>query len=131
MIGWLIQKWCNWRTNKSREIFRFWDGQRITSRDPMVLWIDLKNDPEFLLERHPKLIDAGDDEAIKLGVRAVQRVFGVKAMEHGGLTHLESINLLGAFLDYMAGLKKSTSPTPTSPAPSESPPLEPSITSAA
>lgn len=131
MVGWLIQKWLNWRIARSRAIFHFWDGQRRKSLDPMLIWLKLKADPEFSIDKHPGLIDLGDDESQLIGVRAVQRAFGVKDFLQGGLTHLESLNLLAGFFEYLATQKKSINPTQTLLPPTESPPSEPSTTNAA
>ena len=122
MLTWLL----NWLHNRSREqsraIFRFWDGKRTRSVDPMKVWCLLLDDPAYLMDKHNVLIDAGDLEAQGIAIAAVRRAFGVTAYEQGkgGLTHTETLSLLLAFFLYLEELKKSTDPTPISPPPTAS-----------
>jgi hypothetical protein len=108
------------RRQRQRRIFRYFDGQRESSADPLAAWIALAEDAEFEIEKHTAAIDAGDSEAYKVVSRAVRRVFNVKPFADGGLTDQECLDLLLAFLGYMGSLKKSTNDSLTSSLPTES-----------
>jgi len=107
---------------REREIFRFWDGGRTRTADPLAIWIALHDDPEFNYDTTPAFVDAGDIAAIKTTVGAVRRIFGLKSFEAGGLTSQECLELLAVYFLYEESLKKSTSEpaTPQSPTGSES-----------
>lgn len=118
---------------ENRRLFAFNDGQRKRSVDPLAVWCSLQDDPAFVLERDLYLVDQGNVNAIRVTTAAVRRAFGLSAWseESGGLTEAECIALLSLYLDYMSALKKNTSGQPTSPLPTELPPSDPSIMSAA
>lgn len=111
----------NWLWPKSRAIFRYWDGKRWRSADPLVAARRLITHETFDWETHPALAEAADDfEALQITVDAVREVFDVPAFESGGLTQAECVELLGDFTEYLHGVKKNTSPSPIS-----SPPTDP------
>jgi hypothetical protein len=131
MFARFFQWLYNRRAEQSRQIFRYWDGKRTRRADPMAVIVSLREDPEYLSERHDQLIDAGDKEAQLIAIRAVQRVFGIEPFEQGGLTYTECLSLLMSFYLYLDALKKNIDQLLTSQQPTASQPLEASTTSAA
>ena len=99
---------------RRRAIFRFWDGRRIRGADPIAVLRALRADPEYDQEVHLPLVDAGDEEAIRIAANAVRRAFGVAAFEAGGLSELELLGVLMDFITFTLALKKNTGPTPSS-----------------
>jgi hypothetical protein len=108
----------NWLTNllrrrilsRSRNIFQFFDGNRLRRIDPAVAIRSLDRDPNFDWENDPPLIAFGDEKALARTVAAVQRTFGVQAMNETGtlgLTETESVELLISFVSYLDEQKKN------------------------
>lgn len=124
--------WFAWLFS-TRQIFRYWDGVRRRAIDPIAACRALFAHPTYNPETHPALVDLGDDNAREIMLQAGRDVFGVQpfTLEHGGLTEDETLNLMVAFAEYMAGLKKSTNLTLTSPEPTGLPPSVASPTSVA
>lgn len=119
MFNWLRR----WRQNRTRAIFRYWDGQAMRSADPITLWRAIKAHPQFNLERDPLMHDAGDDESTVICLNATRDIFGVKPVEEGGLTETETIDLLGSYFDWINAVKKNISTSPTLPESMASPPF--------
>ena len=109
-----------WLINRRRAIFRFWDGRRVRAVDPIEVSRLLRRDPFFDAETHLKLIDAGDDEAIRVTANAVRQAFGIPDLQGGGLAELECLAVLMDFYEFLHALKKNTSPTPSEQPPTES-----------
>lgn len=127
LFGGLFKNRVARRRDRQRAIFRYWDGTRERGADPAVVYRAFVSHPTFNWETHPVLIDTGDKEALTITLGAIREVFGVAAWSedgHGnssGLTDWETIDLLIQFNHYIGGLKKSTSPTLTSPPPTVQP----------
>lgn len=113
-----------WRLNRQRNIFRFWNGSRECRADPLAVWRSINADPEFSLIKHPEMIDAGDMDAIRIGVATVRRIFSIPSLEKGGLTEQECLDLLIDFFDYTAALKKNINLPLTLRSPMASEPLQ-------
>lgn len=97
-----------WR--RRRNIFRFNDGRRVRSVDPIVASIALHEHETFLPRHLGEAVD-GDPEAMKIVAGAACEVFGVTplaASGKSGLTVAELLELMLAFDGYMWSLKKST-----------------------
>lgn len=126
MVGWVRRLF---RRRNDRRLFRYHDGNRWRRIDPLVATRALGSDPEFNWETHPPLVDKGDIEAIRVTANAVRRSFDVQAYSEdgGGLTEGESIALLLRFAAYTDSLKKSIDRSPTSSAPTGSPPASNSM----
>lgn len=106
----------NWRAKRGRQIFRYWDGNKMRRIDPLEAMLRISAHPTYNVELHPKLLDAGDVEATRITCQAVKDVFGVTdydPVKNTGLTVAEQLALLGAFSLYIDGLKKSTDSTAT------------------
>lgn len=102
------------RRRPVRDIFQFWDGQHDRAVDPFEILRGIEHDPEFSPEKEAQFIAAGHDDSIEKAVRCVRRVFNVKHFNDGGLLEAECLELLEAFYDFLAALKKNTSPSPIS-----------------
>lgn len=101
-----------------RGLFRFSDGVNIKELDPIQIMLDLEAHPKYRLDKHPKLVLEGDEEAFTITIEAVRAVFGVppfKDKEKPGLTARECLGLLDSFFTYVDSQKKSIDPSPTSP----------------
>lgn len=109
--------WGMFLTDMGRAIFHYWDGSGERRADPLVLWQALQNDPEFVFEKHLPGADRGEVESLLVCQNAVQRAFSVPTFESGGLTQLESLELLQSYLEYLDALKKNGVTLPISPQP--------------
>ena len=104
--------------NRSRRIFKYWDGSRTRSSDPMTVLRVLDQHPEFDMDITPKLMEAPDvsvmlEETAKTA-DATRQAFEIPVYDgHRGLTEGELANLLFDFFAYMNELKKSGSDTQT------------------
>lgn len=96
-------------------IFRYHDGSRVRSADPIVLASLLHEHDEYLYRHLGEAAD-GDSDSIDIVARAVCDVFGVQPLAgKTGLTVAERIELMMAFDLYLIELKKNTGRFPTSP----------------
>lgn len=105
-----------WAFNRSRFIFSYWDGSRIAKADPMVLWRSLQQHADFS-EADFRLmkVDALRDSLVHKLANVVRDVFNIKLPDAGGLTELETLEILRSFIEYTGFQKKSGEPTQTSP----------------
>jgi hypothetical protein len=120
-----ISKLLPGKGKDDRRIFKFHDGQRKRSADPLAAWCCLHDDPAFVIDRDLRLVDAGDSAALKITTAAVRRAFNLKPWSEtdGGMTEAECLALLATFMEYMNTLKKNSVGMQTSPLPLESNPL--------
>jgi hypothetical protein len=132
-LNWLRRRVASSQSTQ-RQIFRYWDGQRLRSIDPIVATRGLLAVEGFDWRLDPKRIDRGDEEALERTVAATREIFGVTGWiddsSGGGLTEQETLSLLISFALYLTALKKSGSRYPILPPPTELEPLESSVTSA-
>lgn len=102
---------------RDRLIYRYFDGQREVAADPMVLYKLLMDvGPEIGIDM--KVAASPSKDAGKAHDKMVQKIrgaFGVLPLKDGGLTDLESVELLQHFLVFVDAIKKNSSPLPTSP----------------
>lgn len=111
-------------TDRERGIFDYWDGKRHRRADPMAVLRSLNDHPEFDLASTPQLAESGALEAVKITCDASRAAFGIKTLDEGGLTEVECIDVMVAFFDFCAALKKNSRAMPTSPEPTELPPSD-------
>jgi hypothetical protein len=108
---------------EDRLIFNYWDGKEVVRVDPIVLYKKMQEKgPEMSIDikvAHSMSKDA--NTAHSSLVKKIRDIFGVKAYEEGGLTELETTQLLDHFLLFCHLLKKNSSPSPTSPTETSSP----------
>ena len=126
-----IRRWLGY--DDARQIYRYWDGQRMRRADPLRIIRLLTIHPTFDMGSHPLLAtmavrpEATDEEvhsamrnsveATEVCVDAIRQVFDVQTLDSRGLTDGECMALLNDFTLYIEGLKKSTSPIATTPQP--------------
>ena len=112
MPNWFLR----WLFNRNRDIFKYFNCQRVVKADPLVLWRALQQNEDYRQEDF-KLLKAPAlrNEIIGKLAGIVRQVFGVQLPEDGGLTELECLELLQSFILYAGLQKKSTEPMPTLP----------------
>jgi len=121
----MINFFRRWLFNRSRFVFRYWNGHRITVADPMVLWRSLQQNEDFREEDFKLMkIDSLRDNLIGKVAGVVRQVFSLKTPEEAGLTELECLDLLKAFMAYSGFQKKSGDLMQTSQPPMEATVLE-------
>lgn len=98
------------RWKESRMIYEFFDGKDFASADPVIVWRSLEDHPEFNIEQHPRLANAGDEEAAAVMLDAIRKAFGVKPLDRdgSGLTEEETFELFASFCEWMAEVKKNS-----------------------
>jgi len=109
-----------WLFNRNRFIFAYWNGQKIVKGDPMVLWRSLQQHEDYR-EDDFKLIqvEALRNKIIGKLSGVVREVFNIKPAEEGGLTELECLDTLRAYIEYSGFQKKSGEETQTLPSTTE------------
>lgn len=110
MIFRMIGRWVH---NRRRKIFRFNDGRRIRSADPVEVAIALAEHAEFLPD-HLDDARGGDSVALRIVATAACDVFGVRPLSSdgkSGLTVSERLELMLGFDAYLYALKKNTAPS--------------------
>lgn len=113
----IIREWL-WR--RHRAIFRYRDGHKIRSIDPIAVALALHAHPKFL-PTHLAEAAGGDAEAMKTVAKTACDVFGVVPFDgQSGLTIAELIELMLSFDVYCLALKKNTGISPTRPSFTES-----------
>lgn len=113
----MIFRWIrNRRWNKRRLLFRFYDGSKIRSIDPVVAGIALHAHDTFVY-RHLHEAANGDAESQLIVAQTASDVFGVAAVDNDGshgLTISERVELMMAFDLWLMALKKNIARSPTS-----------------
>ena len=109
-----------------RQIYRYYDGQKVVTADPLVIY-------KRLMDRGPTLaVDMkvsattmkGNVKAHDDSLRKIREIFDVKPLDQGGLTEIETLALLDHYLVFEDVQKKIAPRRPTSPgetSPSSSP----------
>jgi hypothetical protein len=99
---------------KERLIYSYFDGKNIVHADPISTYKRLMAvGPE--LSVRIKLANSPSNAAGQAHeelLRDIRKVFGVKALDEGGLTEIETVDLLDHFLIYCARVKKKQNPWP-------------------
>jgi hypothetical protein len=117
LTRWIVVRRLVQLNKPARGLFRFNDGVRIRSIDPIDVAMALEAHPEFRFDLHPLRAANGETEAYGVIADAVRVAFGVPAYtvpNVPGLTVLECYELYRAFVNYVALQKKSTDPMPIS-----------------
>lgn len=97
-----------WLFNRNRYVFKFWNGHRTVYADPMVLWRSLQQHEDFREDDFKLMkVDALREKIIGKVAGVTRCVFGVGTVEERGLTELECLDLLKAFIAYSGFQKKS------------------------
>lgn len=108
---------------KERLIYRYFDGQKTVVADPLLLYRKVMGiGPELSVDL--KVSQSSSKDAQKAHENAqmkIREVFGVLPLADGGLSELETMDLLDHFLAYCDRIKKNSSPSPTSPVETSAP----------
>jgi hypothetical protein len=97
-------------TDRQRNIFKFYDGEKLRGVDPLLVWRLIMTHPDFNPEVHGPAFDKGDVEAWKIVLKCARDAFEIPPFtETGkpGLTEQELSSLFKRFLAYCDDLKKS------------------------
>lgn len=124
MLTWLRRLF---RRPDDREIFAYWDGAKQRRIDPLVAWRKLWGDPDINLGDEYKvalnpisedgkqfypdgMVAESEDRLLTL----IRKTFDVQPWSEStpGLTIDETLDLLAAFLQFRAALKKKRNPLP-------------------
>lgn len=112
----MINLFKRWLFNRSRYVFKFWNGHRTVYADPMVLWRALQQNEDFREDDFKLMkVDALQNKLIGKVAGVTRSVFGVGTVEERGLTELECLDLLKAFIAYSGFQKKSGDQMPILP----------------
>ena len=104
----MINLFKRWLFNRSRYVFKFWNGHRTVYADPMVVWRSLQQNEDFREDDFKLMkVDALREKIIGKVAGVTRSVFGVGTVEERGLTELECLDLLKAFILYSGFQKKS------------------------
>lgn len=99
---------------KERMIYSFWNGEKIVTADPLVLYKRVMDcGPELAIDM--KVSKSASKDATKAHGKAIDKIrniFKIKEIEQGGLTELEGMDLLDHFLTYCDVVKKNSSILP-------------------
>lgn len=97
-----------WLRRNKRDIFRYFDGVRNRSIDPLLAWQMMHTHPCCNYATDFPASDDGDFEAIARVQAMAREIFDIKAYSENtpGLTQNELNSLIASFLTFMARLKK-------------------------
>lgn len=102
---------------KDRQIYRYFDGIKVVSADPMILYRKLMDVKPDLVSDMKVAESDWKSENTKAQARIVTKIrglFDVKSFEEGGLTEMETEGLLDHFLVYTDTVKKNLRSSATS-----------------
>jgi hypothetical protein len=111
-----------------RGVFRFFDGRRWRTVDPLTTARAFLSHPKFDWDETPQLlvVPRATEQLTTVQVidAAVREVFQIPPFAAGGLTELECVDLLSKFRQYLGNVKKNGSLFPISPVSMESEPSD-------
>lgn len=115
MFGWLTDAIRRWRRNKSRNVFRFFDGRRTRAVDPYAVWRHLDTHETFKWE-DMDLADEGDKEAADRCINATYEAFSIPRFDgmSSTLTAGEALEVMSEYGKWMSDSKKKLGPGSTS-----------------
>lgn len=122
MFGWIADAWRRRRRNKSRNVFRFFDGQRTRAVDPYAVYRFLDQHPKFKWE-HLDAMEEDDADAADTTIIAARQAFGLSDFDGstGTLTAAEVISILTEFGEWLSAAKKKRAPGSISSPPTAGP----------
>lgn len=102
---WIADVYRRWRRNRARNVFRFFDGQRMRAVDPFTVYLALDRHPTF---EWGHIVDAtnGDAEATEKVVGAVREVFGIPSSQENCLTAREVCQVMDDYAEWIEASKK-------------------------
>ena len=102
---------------KQREIYSYFNGDKVVRADPMPLFksvmdqfSELSIDFKVAASPHKDAAKAWDN-----AVARVRTIFGIKTLDEGGLTERETVDLYNHFWDFMDSVKKNSPSCQTPP----------------
>lgn len=102
---------------KDRMIYTYWSGSQTVRADPLALYKKMMDvGPSLAIDM--KVANSASKDAGKAHdelVEKIRSIFSVAPLDKGGLTELETVELLDHFLTYVGMVKKNSSSYPTSP----------------
>jgi hypothetical protein len=108
------------KTRNPRFVFKYHDGTRDRYADPVAIMRAMTSHPTLDLEQNLAEFQSEDsklrNEASLVLVESTREIFGLHPFseEHpNGLTELETLDILNAFIEYTETLKKNGSGQPT------------------
>ena len=110
------------RYDRQRQLYRYFDGERTRSIDPLEAHIALELHETFNWEDGELLIE-GDPVVTRTVINAVCDVFHVQQWDDKtcrGITGAECLEILDDYMAYCETVKKNTDIGPISPQPTES-----------
>lgn len=139
MVGtfwrWLRFKLTNTpQSDVKRGIFRFWDGKKVRSVDPMATDARLQKHGGKDWSELLATINAADNAIVKPGgalaaeversrheaveklVQLVRDAFSIADVENGGLSSSECVEVMARYLAFIVAVKERFHPLPSSPA---------------
>lgn len=105
-----------YRRLRKRGLFPYFDGQKERWGDPFVIWRKLLHESSVDLENITPLVDEAKEPETTQFVEAVASAFGVKRWDaemETGLMDWEILDLIVGLDEFLAGLKKNSSPGQT------------------
>jgi len=132
MFAW--RKWFSGTTEydlyhpKERLLYTYWDGTKEVKADPMTLHRKMSAlGPALSIDIKVSTSQLKDAEVAQGKVIAqIREIFSLKPLEEGGLTEIETLELLDHFMVYCHNIKKKLNPFQTNSVPSPSLPTVPS-----
>ena len=102
---------------KQRLIYKYFNGDKIVSADPMILHRKMMaKAPDLYIDSKVATFPNKDSGKAQVALtKNIREIFGVKPLDEGGLTELETAELWKSFLIYCEWVKKNWNPPPTSP----------------
>ncbi len=96
---------------RQRQIYSYFDGQRVIKADPVVLFKRLADvGPELDVDYRVARSQSKDArKAHDAMVAKIYRVFNIKPLAEGGLTETEATELLDHFITFNEAIKKKSS----------------------
>jgi hypothetical protein len=99
-----------------RGLFRFSDGVKVRSIDPISVLMDMEAHDRYRFDIHPQRVAEGDKESQEITVDAVRGAFRVgefTAVGRPGLTFQECLKLWDSFCWFIDQQKKNSERPPT------------------
>lgn len=102
-----------------RLVYTYWDGTKDVTADPMRVYKKLLAAWKPLSQSFQEMA-RGSGEAYEVAIGLLQKVFGLKTPEQGGLGETEVLALFRHFWEYCTSFYEEEPPAPT-PAPAPAP----------
>lgn len=101
---------------KKRCIYTYWNGHKLIKADPLPIYKKIVSQGQ-LLSIDIKISNSISKEAPNRHTEMVKRIRGIfelDSFEQGGLSELETVQLLDHFMAFCTKLKKNSNPSVTS-----------------